>query len=141
MRLDPTVINANKSIVEARLYEGSARMARLKAERDGDAEIIWPRILIDNADNPIVETAANGQSELFRARQVAGRGLVSQLTQRVAQFRDQIRGLEAQVDAGSRQVSLITQELDSLREALEQGFVSRNRVLTIEREEARLQGV
>ena len=141
MRLDPTVINANKSIVEARLYEGAARMARLEAERDERDEISWPDILTSNSENPIVETAIKGQSELFTARQFAGRGLVAQLSQRVAQFRDQIRGLEAQVEAGTRQVSLISEELGGLKEALDQGFVSRNRVLTIEREEARLQGV
>jgi len=140
MRLDPTILQANQVIVQTRLNETLARVARLEAERDGKRNIDWPDGLVQAADNRAVKTAMDGQENLFRARQIAAQGMVGQLTQRVAQLNDQIDGLESLISSNRNQLSLIEQELNGLRQLLDKGYVSKTRVLALEREQARLNG-
>lgn len=140
MRLDPTILEANQMIVETRLNETLARVARLEAERDGKRNIEWPERLLQFADNPAVKTAMDGQENLFRARQIAAQGMVGQLTQRVAQLNDQIDGLGSLISSKRSQLSLIQQELNGLQTLLDKGYVSKTRVLALEREQARLNG-
>jgi len=49
MQLDPTMLGANEDLVNARLREAMARVARLEAERDGEESITWPADLDENS--------------------------------------------------------------------------------------------
>jgi len=95
MQLDPTMLGANEDLVNTRLRETMARVARLEAERDSKRTITWPDDLIRAKDNPIVASAMLGQEKLFNARRIAASGQVEQLQQRIAQFKDQIEGLKS----------------------------------------------
>jgi HlyD family secretion protein len=140
LKLDPTEIDANRTIVEKRMFVALARSARLKSTRDGSAKIDWPTQLIDVADRPDVAEVMSGQGKLFRARKNSLNGQIGQLRQRVGQSAEQISGIEELIDSKRVQLGLISQELDGLRELLAKGFVSKTRVLALEREESRLNG-
>jgi HlyD family type I secretion membrane fusion protein len=53
---------------------------------------------------------------------------------------DQIGGLQVQQSAGNRQIELIEEELEGLRILYEEGYVTRSRILALERETERLRG-
>lgn len=141
MRLDPTMLESNQVIVQTRLYETMARVARLEAERDNESAINWPQALIDErASNPTVDTAMTGQEKLFKARRAAGSGQVSQLNQRIAQFNDQIAGLNSLIRSKNNQAMKIREEADSKQILVDKGWLAKPVILALEREELRLQG-
>ncbi|PHR94056.1 MAG: hemolysin secretion protein D [Robiginitomaculum sp.] len=140
LRLDPTAIEANRTLVEKRLYEAQARVDRLKAERDGVGGIQWSaRIEVVLAQANIVEMTS-GQTNLFLARRKALSGQIGQLRERIAQSHEQIRGLRDLMGSKRTQFDLVVQERDGLQILLDKGYVSKTRVLALEREQARLNG-
>jgi len=62
------------------------------------------------------------------------------LERRKAQISNQIDGIDAQFNALTRQLELIAQELQSQQALLEKGLAQASRVLSLQREEARLRG-
>jgi len=140
MQLDPTMLGANEDLVSTRLREAMARVARLEAERDGQKAITWPVDLVNAKDDPIVASAMIGQEKLFNARRIAAFGQVDQLQQRIAQFKDQITGLNSLISSKENQAMKIREEADAKRTLVEKGWLARPVILTLEREELRLKG-
>jgi HlyD family secretion protein len=140
VRLDETVTRANLSIVTKGLTELYARKARLGAERDGADAVALPKELADRANDPDVQEALSSERKLFELRRTARVGQKDQLRQRVQQLREQIIGLTAQQDAKTKEMQLIEKELEGVRELWAKNLVQLNRLTSLEREQARLQG-
>jgi HlyD family secretion protein len=140
IRLDETVTRANLAIVTKGLTELYARKARLGAERDGTDSVAMPKELADRSDDPDVREALSSERKLFDLRRKARLGQKDQLQQRVKQLQEQITGLVAQQDAKSKEMSLIDQELQGVRDLWAKNLVQLSRLTSLEREEARLQG-
>jgi HlyD family secretion protein len=140
VRLDETVTRANLAIVTKGLTELYARQARLGAERDGADTVPMPKELADRANNPDVKEAMASERRLFELRRNTRLGKKDQLQQRVKQLQEQIVGLTAQQDAKSKEMELIGKELEGVRELWAKNLVQINRLTSLEREQARLQG-
>src|ERR687897_1531205 len=97
MRLDETETRANFAVLVTQLDELQTRQARLAAERDGLKAIQFPALLTERANVPSVAAAIGRGRSLFGARRIAIDGEKAQLTERLAQLRDEIRGLESQI--------------------------------------------
>lgn len=139
IRLDETEIKANLSIVETRLNELLAKQARLEAERDKDNRIEFPEFLLGDKREDSVKHVS-GQRKLFRARQNANKGKKEQLELRIVQLEQEIIGLSAQHKSKQKQIQLIGEELKAIRVLREKELVPAHRLLTLEREAARLIG-
>ncbi len=140
VRLDETVTRANLAIVTKGLTELYARRARLAAERDGAETVGVPKELADRVDDPDVQEALASERKLFELRRKARLGQKDQLQQRIKQLNEQIAGLTAQQDAKAKEMSLIDQELQGVRDLWAKNLVQINRLTSLEREAARLQG-
>jgi len=140
IRLDETVTHANLAIVTKGLNELYARKARLAAERDGADSVAVPPELAGKTDDPDVMDALGSERKLFDLRRKARIGQKDQLKQRITQLNEQISGLAAQRDAKDKEVALIEQELVGVRDLWQKNLVQLNRLTSLEREEARLQG-
>lgn len=140
MRLDPTMIDVNREIVDVQMNETMARVTRLQAERDGLSKITWPETLIAAQEQPRVRLAMEGQRKLFEARRNATLGNQAQLYQRIDQLNDQIDGLGALAQSKESQMSKIREEAKSKRVLVDRGYLGKPAVLALEREELRLQG-
>jgi HlyD family secretion protein len=140
VRLDETVTRANLAIVTKGLTELYARKARLGGERDGADGVAVPRELTDKLDDPDVKDAIASERKLFELRRAARLGQKDQLQQRVKQLQEQIVGLTAQQDAKSKEMALIDQELQGVRDLWSKNLVQLTRLTSLEREQARLQG-
>lgn len=142
LTLDATLLRSELNATEGQLYEIMARRARLAAERDGqDAVVFPPELIAAQAENPVVEDLIEGQRRLFEARRRSLGQRVEQLGRRKAQIGSQIEGVEAQKTAIARQVELVRQELAAQQSLLDRQLAQASRVLTLQREEARLEGV
>jgi HlyD family secretion protein len=140
VRLDETVTRANLSIVSQGLNELYARKGRLAAERDGADTVALPNELAGNINDRDLNEALSSERKLFELRRAARLGQKDQLQQRVKQLQEQITGLTAQQDAKSKEMTLIDQELQGVRDLWAKNLVQLNRLTSLEREEARLQG-
>jgi len=140
IRLDETVTRANLAIVTKGLTELYARRARLAAERDGADSVAMPKELADQADDPDVKDAMSSERKLFDLRRKARLGQKDQLRQRIAQLQEQITGLSAQLDAKDKETKLITQELQGVRDLWAKNLVQLNRLTSLERDAAKIEG-
>ena len=102
IRLDETVTRANLAIVVNSLQQLEARQARLEAERDGAAEVVFPASLLALKADPAVERLMAGERTLFELRRTAREGQKAQLAERAAQLMEEIEGLTSQITAKER---------------------------------------
>jgi HlyD family secretion protein len=140
VRLDDTVTKASLAIVTKTLDGLWARAARLEAEQRGLDTIVFPKMLLDRAEDPDVRNVMASESKLFEVR-VNGRiGQKAQLRERITQLNEEIAGLTAQEKAKDREIALVEQELTGVRTLYDQHLVQMSRLTTLERDAARLNG-
>lgn len=141
IRLDATRLNAELAIIESQLFEVMARIGRLQAEQTGAAEPLFDdELLREAAAREEVAQLVEGQRGLFHARRDTIRRETEQLRERQSQTREEIRGSVAQRDSLDQQLAFIEEELADQHSLLERGLTQRSRVLSLEREKARLAG-
>ncbi|GGG70658.1 HlyD family type I secretion periplasmic adaptor subunit [Salipiger pallidus] len=141
IRLDPTLLLSELNIAEGQYFELLARRARLVSERDGLDEISFAEELLVRAEiDAEVGELVEGQRNLFFARRDSLAREIEQLGKRTDQIGNQIEGIEAQVAAMGDQLGFVEEELVDQRSLLERGLAQASRVLSLEREAARLAG-
>ena len=140
IKLDDTQTRANLQIVTKGLDEFGARRAREEAELEGEQDVTFPDALLARRDDPEVDRIIRGERKLFETRRGAREGLKAQLTERVSQSQEEITGLTAQVASKEKQIEWIQQELEGVRDLWAKKLVQFNRVTSLEREQARLEG-
>jgi HlyD family type I secretion membrane fusion protein len=62
------------------------------------------------------------------------------LRQRIAQYEEEIAGLTGEVEATESQLALFAEEISSMEDLIEQGFLSNQRFLELRRQEANIRG-
>lgn len=141
LRLDETVTRANLAIVTKNLDELAARQARDEAERDGEDHIVFPRDLIQrSATDEDVAHLIKGETKLFETRRATRDGQRAQLRERVSQLKEQIAGLTQQVAAKANEIDFMRPELAGVQELWRKNLVQINRVTSLQRDAARLEG-
>ena len=139
IRLDDTQTRANLAIVSKGLDELSARRAREEAELESEDKISFPPELLARKDDPEIARLISGETK-FETRRKTREGLKSQLAERVSQSEEEIRGLSAQVASKEKQNEWVQQELEGVRDLWSKKLVQFNRVTSLERDQARLDG-
>lgn len=141
VRLDETVLRSELTVLESQLYEIVARRGRLEAAQIESKTIEFDEELLAEAlHNPDVAKLLDGQQALFNARRESTSKEMEVMSERKVQLGDQIIGAEAEVASLVRQSELIEEELVGQRKLLKQGLAQAARVLSLEREAARLRG-
>jgi HlyD family secretion protein len=141
LRLDGSLLQSELTIVEGQLYEVLARSARMEAERDGAETVTFPADLLALAQmRPDVAVQVEGQRRLFDARRETVAQQTEQLQRRLEQTAAQIEGIDAQKDALTQQLVLITAETVGQQTLLEKGLAQSSRVMDLQRETASLTG-
>jgi HlyD family secretion protein len=140
VRLDETQTRANLQIVLKGLDEMAARQAREEAERDGAQKVAFPADLVARIKDPEVARVVQGEQKLFEIRRTARAGQKGQLKEQIAQLQDQIKGLNEQIAGKAKEIEWIRQELKGVRELWQKNLVQFNRVTSLERDAARLEG-
>lgn len=141
IRLDPTGLQSELSIIEGQLFELMARRGRHEAERDGKTAALFDPLLVAAAAlNPEVAQLMQGQTQLLEARTTSLASQVEQLGKRSQQIETQIEGIAAQRAALMLQLGFIEEELADQQSLLDRGLAQASRVLALQREQARLDG-
>ena len=141
VRLDDTQTKANLGVFTTNLDELRARQARQEAEKEGSGAITFPGDLLDReAMDPAVARILEGERKLFDFRMESRAGQKAQLHERVAQLRQEVGGVAEQINAKTKEIEIIQQELKGLLELWKKQLVTYNRVTALQRDAARLEG-
>ncbi|MEM6742492.1 MAG: HlyD family type I secretion periplasmic adaptor subunit [Pseudomonadota bacterium] len=141
LRFDDTLLRSEETILQEQLWELTAWRNRLQAETFGAEEIAFDPLLTEAAAvEPYLSELLEEQRLLYQTRIRSEAEQVQQLRERQAQTEQQIAGAESQIEALERQLDFISEELTGLRQLFAQGLAQLNRVLSLQREEARLAG-
>ncbi len=138
--LDETQRRATLDLVRGRLIEALLLEARLIAERDGAEIIHMPDELRDRAEDRDVLETLDGQRRILKARRDSLENSTRIMRQSIAQFGEEVRGLEGQIAAEDRQLALIGEELTAVRDLARKGLAKKPRVLALQREMAEIEG-
>ena len=140
LRLDETQSRAILEQLRTRHQAASALEARLIAERDGRTQIDFPAELTAGDPHPKIAETLVGETNIFAARRQSLDGQAAILEQRVAQYQEEIEGLEGQIVAESTQLKLLREELEAQETLVEQKLTGTQRLLELRREEAEIAG-
>ena len=140
VRLDGTQARSSLAVVNKALDELIARQARNEAERDGDKSVVFPADMVERKGDPEVARLMSGEQRLFEMRKAAREGQKAQLREQIQQLQLQIEGTQPQEAAKAKEVTLLMQELESVRVLWKQNLVQISRVTALERDAARLEG-
>jgi HlyD family secretion protein len=140
-RMDSTQAHASLDLQEIQVDALLAQEARLVAERDRATAIVWPEEIKARSDQPTVKQAIADQTKQFADRQASLHGQIDVLQSKIGQYKTEIEGLKLERDATKRQLEYIVQELTDLQYLLSENLVQKSRVLAMEREKSRLEGV
>ncbi|GHA59378.1 HlyD family type I secretion periplasmic adaptor subunit [Amylibacter ulvae] len=141
IRFDDRFLSSQIALIESQLAEVSARKARLTAMQDEQETISFPKSLLERANQkPEVNDIVEGQRRLFFAQRESMQKEEQQLEERKGQIKIQIGGTEAQLASTEKQIEFVELELKDQQDLLAKGLAQATRVLSLQRELARLQG-
>ena len=136
--LDDTQPLAQLEIARSQYIALRVREARLIAERDGLARVIYPESL-SNTDPRVAEEIA-AQNQIFEARKSSMENNIEILEQRIEQLESQVNGLQALKESKEMLAASFSDELKDTQALLNRGFSDKNRLRELERNFASYQG-
>lgn len=138
--LDSTALAANLEALDTQVREATLREARMVAEINflDDIEITSDlKPLVGDAEG---QTLLATELQVLHSHKAGLNSRSSQLTEQVSQLERQIEGLSIQLDAVQRQREIADGEYSSLRELYAGQLVEANRVTSLERQIAEIDG-
>jgi HlyD family secretion protein len=138
IRLDDTQPRTTLVALQGQLWDAKAREARLLAERDGRDAIAFPADL--DTGNPTVAKVVAGQQKIFETRRSLQQSKTQLIKQRIAQVKEEIVGLKAQVSAADRRIVLIKEEIADSQQLMKKGLARKPHVLDLQGQLAEIQG-
>lgn len=139
IRLDNTQPKAQLDLVQSRIATRQALAARLRAERDGSAEIEFPAELLANQTAAALDAVAT-QRDVFNARLHNLEDEREILAQRRRQAEQEISGLEQLIATEDKQIEAIEGESKDLETLIKKGFITRERNLLLRRQQREIEG-
>ncbi|WP_214472132.1 HlyD family type I secretion periplasmic adaptor subunit [Mesorhizobium sp. dw_380] len=139
VRLDDTQAKAQLDLVQNRIATREALAARLRAERDGKAEIAFDPALLANPATAVRDAVA-AQRDVFAAKRHNLTDERDILSQRRHQTEDETKGLEDLIATEDKQIVAIEGETKDLEGLLEKGLTTRERSLSLRRQQREIEG-
>lgn len=140
VRLDDTAARASLTATAGKVNDLLVQQARLEAERDGHTAMLLPPEIEAGRSSPAITKIIEAQSALFRARHSAHRGEQAMLRQRLEQTTNEAAGIAKMYDARRKEAELNARELAALKPLYDRGYTNTQRVMPVQRDNARLEG-
>ncbi|HSB49631.1 MAG TPA: HlyD family type I secretion periplasmic adaptor subunit [Burkholderiales bacterium] len=129
-------VDAGNEAVRTQLDAELAKAARLSAEQTGAAKIVFPAELTQRSSDPRVAEMLKHESSVFRVRREALTNQVALIRNQAREARDEIKARDVQLKADARAIKLQREELEQNMSLAKEGFVSKTRLLVLQREVA-----
>ena len=132
IQLESAQFEAEQQITFGRLWAMTARLDRLKSERDDLEEVRFSSALV-NQPYERAQMAMDSETALFKARRADRLGEIAVLKQRINQLEKQMSGDDAVAVAKQKIAESLQTEIADLNELLSDGYVDKQRIRQLER--------
>lgn len=140
IRVESSQVNSSVDVIRKQRDKYLAAQARCQAEQRFAKTITWPKILLDNKDNPTISEIMYGEEKLFKARNESFAGQTSLYENQINQIRQQIAGFEEQIRSENNIISSLEEEHKAKQELYLGRYLEKSQLLQLERELASHQG-
>ncbi|GJE81213.1 HlyD family type I secretion periplasmic adaptor subunit [Methylorubrum thiocyanatum] len=141
LRIDPVQSQASADLFRNQLDAALVLEARLRAEQAQSDDLQLPADLAARRDEPALARMISDQAGQLVERRTTLKGQLALIEAKVTQLRTEISGLAVEKSSVEQQVGFIRQELEGLRSLHERNLIPLSRLLVMERERTRLEGV
>lgn len=141
LRLDPLTTDAQFAQLENKLFSLLAEKARLEAERDGLASIVFADRLLSRRDDPEIADLIKREENLFTKQRTSRNDQEQLISERIAQYETQISGAKERLESTHKQIELVEEELAGVTILFEKGLERKPRLLALERAKEQLKGL
>lgn len=138
VRMNSTQAKAQAEVLGAQLVSARAVQARLLAELASADRITFPGDLLARGNEPIVASALSLQRQLFASRRASLAGDMSATQEAIRGVEAQQQGIVSGRESRKLQQESLKEQLASMRELADVGYVPRNRMLEIDRQYAQI---
>ncbi len=121
-----------------RNYALLAHQARLQALIDEEKSINWPSALINAEENFVIQPILNNENVQFDQAMLKLELIESLYLQKSSLYQEKMQGNRFQRRAITTQRDLVRQEINMTKGLVNKGFVSKTRLLELQRHEARI---
>jgi HlyD family type I secretion membrane fusion protein len=141
-KLSPVQAGSNLDTIRNQLDSALALEASLAAELDRRDSITFPdELLARQASSPVLARIIEDQKLQFDERKRSRAAQVTLIEAKIQQLQTETEGIAVEKSSTEKQIGFIDEELSGLRYLKENGLIPVTRVLTMERERVRLEGV
>jgi len=140
MELDDTALKANLAIYRGRLREALMKQTRLRAELEDQASFEAPLNSIVLLKLGKADTSFHQQRAMMQARRSTLDAQLAGQQERIAQFQNQIAGLQAIIKEKHIQRTQYDEERNVLAGLVKKQLAARSRLLALERANSDLRG-
>jgi HlyD family type I secretion membrane fusion protein len=133
-------VDASNDLVQTQLDAELAKAARLTAEQAWAPEVRFPDELMDRAEDHRIEELLQKERALFKARRSAYDNQLALIRGEIKETQAEIKARDRQMEADANAIRLQREELAANEGLLEQGFVSKTRLISLQRSVAELEG-
>jgi len=138
--LDDTRIRSEFNLYTQQYALLRATDARIRAELNGDHEVVFPTDVVGEHETYLRDAMANQVADLESER-ASMAGATQILQKRIAELDEQIEGKEARVESYRAQLKSTVDEKVGLNKLLKAGLTTRTRILELDRSASDLQGL
>ena len=131
--LDDVRIDAQLDLLRSHLDAEHAKAARLEAERAYATALVFPASLAKRASESRISEFLARETTLFQARREAIESQIALLRRQIREASDEANALSEQIRAEARALKLQKDELAANERLLQQGYVQKTRLLTLQR--------
>ena len=141
LRIDPVQSQASADLFRNQLDAALVLEARLRAEQAQSDDLQLPAEIAARRNEPVLARMIGDQTGQLAERRTTLKGQLALIEAKVTQLRTEISGLAVEKSSVEQQVGFIRQELEGLRSLHERNLIPLSRLLVMERERTRLEGV
>jgi HlyD family secretion protein len=142
LRLSPIQAGSNLDTIRNQLDGALAQEASLTAELDKRDNIDFPADLLARQNSsPVLARTVEDQRVQFDERKRSREAQVALIGSKILQLETETQGIAVEKASTEKQIGFIDDELVGLRDLKEKNLVPVTRVLAMERERTRLEGV
>ena len=138
--LDDTRARTSFSRLQGQYHSAAALKARLEAERDGSAQVVYPEWLRQAAGEEETDDFVATQDRIFQARARSLDTHKAIYNQQIAQLREEAAGLKEEVEAQNREIALLEEEIVGIQALVKKGLEGKQRLLALQRRQAQIEG-
>jgi len=140
VELDDTSTRAQLETLRGQLFSALAREARLIAERDGNASVIYPTELKNVSTEPRIQENMRVQDQSFAVRKQSRNGQIAIFKEQRQQLQAKIEGIKSQITSRAVLSASLNKELIDFRAMLKEGYIEKQKITEFERRLAQSEG-